>query len=72
MLKTFRKLNKIKKILQEQKNLLEAQIFELTPYLNLTMVQVYEHHGVHNELDTRLPIFDKNVISTVKALSHVR
>ena len=36
------------------------------------MVQAFEHCGILHELGTRLSIFDKTLISTMKALSHVR
>ena len=59
-------------LVQEQNNLKESQILEITHYLNPTMVQICKHCGVLYELDTRLLIFNKTLISTIKALSHVR
>ena len=41
-------------MLQEQTNLHEAHILELTHSHKLMMVQVYEHCGVLYYLDTRL------------------
>ena len=47
-------------------------MLELTHYLNLMIVEVCEHQTVLYELDTRLLIFSKTLISTMKALSHVK
>ena len=44
---------------------------ELAHHLDLTMVQVHEHQGDLYELDTKLLIFNKTLISTMKALSHI-
>ena len=45
---------------------------EPTHYPNLMMMQGHEHYVVLYELDMRLLIFNKILISTMKALSHVR
>ena len=57
---------------QEQNILQEAQILEIIHYLNLTMVQGCDDDDVLYELDIRLLIFNKTLISTTMALSHVR
>ena len=65
---------KIKQNLQkllEQNELQEAQMF-VSNTLKFIMVQVHEHCGVLHELDTRLVILNKTLISTMKTLSHVR
>ena len=59
-------------MLEEKNSLQESQILELTHCLNLTIVKVCEHHEVLHELDTILLIFNKTLLSIIKALSHVR
>ena len=48
-----RKIKQNLQILQNQNDLQENQITELTHYLYLTMIQVWKHHGVLHDLDAR-------------------
>ena len=64
----IKKLNKKVQVLQEQNNLQESQILELTHCLNLTMIQIHDHWGGLYEFDSKLIIIKKTMISTVKKL----
>ena len=54
----YKEIKQNLKIVQEQNNLLESQIVEVTHYLNLNMVQVHEHHSILYKLDETLLIFN--------------
>ena len=60
-----RNIKKIKKnrILQTQNFLQEAQILELTHYMNLTMSQVKEHRNALYDLDNRLLLVSKTLMT---------
>ena len=44
---------------------------ELTHYLNLTMIQVWEHCGVLCNLDAKLLTFTNTLVKTIKALNYL-
>ena len=60
-----RNIRKIKQNLQTlQKNLnnlQKSQISKLTHYLNLTMIQVWKHCGVLQELDAKQLVFNNTL-----------
>ena len=58
-------------ILQNQNDLQESQILELAHFLNLTMIQVWEHCGVLCELDARLLVFNNTLAMTMEAMNHL-
>ena len=61
-----RNIKKIKKnirILKTQNFLQEAQILELTHYMNLTMSQVKEHRNALYDLDNRLLLVNKTLMT---------
>ena len=58
-------------ILQNQNNLQESQISELTHYLNLTVIQVWEHCGALHELDAKLLVFNNILVKTMEALNYL-
>ena len=60
MPKSINKSKQNLQIQQDQNNLKEMQIMELTPYQSLTMVKVHEQQGILYELETRLLIFNKH------------
>ena len=67
--RNVRNIKKIKQnlqILQNHNDLHENQIMELTHYLNLTMIQVWEHYGVLCKLDAKLLIFNNTLVKTRK------
>ena len=45
---------------------------ELNHYLNLTMIQICEHHHDLYELDTKLLIFNKTLSAAIEVVNHVR
>ena len=51
--RNIRKIKQNLQILQNQNDLQESQILELTHYLNLTMIQVWEHCGFLCKLDVK-------------------
>ena len=56
--RSIRKIKENLQILQNENNLQENQITELINYLNLTMIQVQEYHGVLCELKSKLLTFN--------------
>ena len=56
--RNIRKIKQNLQILQNQNNLQESQISELTHYLNLTIIQVWEHLGVLHEFNAKLLVFN--------------
>ena len=59
-------------ILQDQNKLQQDQTLELAHFLNLTVVLVGEHQETLYDLDTRLIILDRTLMSTMQALSYLR
>ena len=45
------------------------QYYPLNHYLNLTMIQVQEHHGVLWELDAKLLVFNNTLAKTMEAMN---
>ena len=61
--KNIKKIKKNIRILQTQNFLQEAQILELTHYMNLTMSQVREHRNALYDLDNRLLLVNKTLMT---------
>ena len=63
--KNIKKIKKNIRILQAQNFLQEAQILELTYYMNLTMIQVREHRNALYDLDNRLLLVNKTLMTHI-------
>ena len=59
------------KILQIWNDLQESQISELTHYLNLTMIQVWEHHGVLCKVNAKLLVFNNTLVKIMEVLNYL-
>ena len=68
--RNIRKVKQNLQILQHQNDLQGNQILELTHYLNLTMIKVWEHHGVLCELDAKMLAFNNTLVKTMEALNY--
>ena len=64
--RNIRKIKKNIKILHEQNILQEKQILELTHFLNLTMNQVREHKNALYDIDNRLMIVNKTLMTHIR------
>ena len=69
--RNIRKIKQNLQILQDQNDLQENQISELTHYLNLTMLQVWEHCEVLCELYAKLLVFNNILVNTMEALNYL-
>ena len=58
-------------ILQSQNDLQESQILELAQYLNLTIIQVQEYHGLLYELNTKPLVFNNTLAKTMEAVNNL-
>ena len=67
-----RKIKQNFQILQNKNDLQESQISELAHYVNLTMIQVWEHHGVLCELNTKLLVFNNTLAKTKEAMNYLQ
>ena len=67
--RNIRKINL--QILQNQNDLQESQISELTHYLNLTMIQVWEDHEVLCKLNAKLLAFNNTLAKTMEAMDYL-
>ena len=70
-IRNIRKIKQNLQILQNQNDLQENQISELTHYLNLTMIQVQEHCGVPFELIAKLLVYNTTLAKTMEALKYL-
>ena len=57
-------------ILQIQNDLQDSKILGLTHYLNLTVIQVWEHYGVLCKLDANFFIFNNTLVKTIEAVNY--
>ena len=69
--KNIRKTKQNLQIYENQNDLQEKQISALTHYLNLTMIQVWEHHRVLLELNAKLLVFNNTLAKTMEALNYL-
>ena len=69
--RNIRKNKQNLQILQNQNDLQESQTLQLTHYLNLTMIPVWEHHGVLHELNAKLLIFNNTLVKTMEAQNYL-
>ena len=69
--RNMRKIKQNLQILQSQNDLQEYQILELDHYLNLTNIQVLEHHGVLCELETKQLVFNNTLAKTMGAMNYL-
>ena len=67
--RNVRKIKQNLQIWQNQNDLQESQISELTHYLNLTVIKVWKHCGVLHELNAKLLVFNNTLVKTMDALN---
>ena len=67
----IRKFTQNLQILWNQNDLQESQILELTHYLNLTIIQVWEHSRVHHKLNAKLLVFNNTLAKTMEAMNYL-
>ena len=69
--RNIRKIKQNLQILQNQNDLQESQISELTHYLNLTMIQVSgTPWSSLCKLDAKLLVFNNTLVETMEALNY--
>ena len=66
-----KQIKKNLQILQGQNELEGGQMLELTHYLNLTITQISKHQAVLYDLDTRLPVVNKTITSTMCVIANL-
>ena len=70
-IRNIRKIKQNLQILQNQNDLQESQILELSCYLHLTMIEVQKHCGVLHKLDTKLLGSKNTLAKAMEAMNYL-